>query len=394
MVLERKATGKEDYLTGTIYPEAPKMVARGVSMSTFAAAGDTVQYKPTTPVGPESCLLHTLNIVNTSDDDDNYVELYDHRGTDATTARRTRLHNENSPYLALSGSSSRGAQDTVVVDDSREFSVGDIVSIVADSDNGLVADSDKKDLTYEECVITAIPSNAAPGSLTLRRGTGGTSPQNHYDNAVVHGGRLRMKMLIHGRESRGTSLRDIKFPIPILLERGWVFRCYTGGQSADTAVIINATYTTLEHNAQRDQSSLISPYVDYIGQVENANQRFLRASWVGGQEVLEVTHWNTNYVEVYGDLGLSNSSDNYRTIYAKEVTANSNRLYHTVHGMDDGGDDEEDPQGPFGVMWYPYPIYCKGGLKVYHSATAAYSTVFYRPVQAYESDGSASMMDL
>ena len=60
---------------------------------------------------------------------------------------------------------------------------------------------------------------------------------------------------------------------------------------------------------------------------------------------------------------------------------------------DEGGDDD-DPKGAFTPMWYPYPIYCKGGLAVSHSAAACFSTILFRPVQALNSTGSDSMMDL
>jgi len=394
MVLERKATGNEEFHTykdgfGTL-AEPSKMVSRVAPASSFASGGtSTVQYRPTTPVGPESCLIHSFNILNTSSTTDCFLELYDHRGTSATTARRTRLVMTSDPYIALAASS-RGATDTVAVDDSSDFAVGNIVSIVPDGDDGLA--TDKNNMGYEECVITAIPSST---SVTLRRGTGGTTPVAHYDNAVMHGGRLRMKMMIQGRDKAKPD-RNIVLPIPMLMENGWAFRSYSGTYSATSAIIVNTTYTKLEHNAQTNQTDLESPYINYIGQVPDAHHKFLRASWRGSNNGDDgsgvVAHWPDNDVEIYGISFVSNTVDGYKTVYGRNG-GGTNMLYHTVMGTD-VGDDDDDPKGPFGPMWFPYPIYCKGGLSVYHSAIAGYSTIFYRPVKDYNSTASDSMLDV
>jgi hypothetical protein len=391
MVIQRKATGVEDFHTykdgfGT-FQNPSKMVARGVPASSFNSAGNTVQYRPSTPVGPESCLLHTLNIVNTTTDDC-FLEIFDHRGTSATTARRTRLLMDDSPYLALSKIQDRGSTQVVVADDTTDFSVGDIVTVCADG----VPTAGPSNVGYEECVVTAnIP--AAPGSITLRRGCGGTIPLNHYNNTPLHGGRLRLKMLIQGRD-KTKPYRDIVLPIPILMENGWAMRSYKDDENATSALIVNCTYTKLEHFAQHDQTNLASPYVDYIGQVPNAHQRFLRTGWASGFDTSTVIHWIDNDCEIYGISAVSNTQDGYKTVYGKSYTGLSNRVYYTVQGADETDDDHTDPKGAFTPMWYPYPIYCKGGLAVSHSAAACFSTILFRPVQALNSTGSDSMMDL
>jgi len=397
MTTIRKATGTEDFHTykdgfGT-FKEPSKMVARGMTASAFSE-GDTttVRYKPTTPVGPESCLLHTLNIVNTSTSTDAYFELYDHRGTSGTTARRTRLNYPDAEYLGLSKVRVRGATDTVNVDDTAGFAVGDIVTVAHD---GIVdgGNSGIINMGYEECVVTGIPGGT---SMTLRRGMGGTTPINHYDNALITGGRLRMKMLIQARD-KTKPYRDIVLPIPMLMENGWAMRSYSGTSVGLNALIVNCTYTKLEHTAQHNQTDLASPYVNYIGQVPDAHQRFLRTGYMGSEASANVvTHWADNDCEIYGISAVSNTQDGYKTVYGKAKDPLSVRVYHTVQGADavDDPDDHTDPKGAFSPMWYPYPIYCKGGLGVSHSATACYSTIFYRPVQALGSAASDSMMDL
>ena len=211
--------------------------------------------------------------------------------------------------------------------------------------------------------------------------------------------RLRMKMLIHGRD-KTKPFRDIVLPIPMLMENGWAMRSFSGGSNATSALIVNCTYTKLEHVAQHNQINLASPYVDYIGQVPDAHQRFLRTGWVGGATNAGtgvVTHWTNNDCEIYGISATNNTQDSYKTVYGKAFTGLSNRVYYTSMGADsvDDIDDHTDPKVSSQVpMWYPYPIYCKGGLAASHSATAMYSTMFYRPVQALGSTASDSMMDL
>ena len=97
MVLQRKATGKEDFHTfkdgfGTL-AEPSKMVSRGVQLSSFVGAdGDSTVKAYKAGFGTSGdyqghhCLVHNIQFINTSNSLDPYIEFYDGRAGLSETA--------------------------------------------------------------------------------------------------------------------------------------------------------------------------------------------------------------------------------------------------------------------------------------------------------------------
>jgi len=417
MTTVKKATGKEDFHTykdgfGTL-AEPAKMVTKSIQITAFGSHTTRPNSNElTTAIGNRSCLIHTMDIMNVSAGTDVYFEIYDHAwgryGNDGVT-RYNCSDGSSDESLGLNNDGdagdadllANGALDATLA--SINVAVGDLVSVENDGDEGAAADLTPKNQAIESCVANTITTNP-----TLRRGMGGTAPMDFWDNTLFMAGRNRFKCLVL-QPAKSNSHHRWNFPIPLLVEGGWRCRAHTGAGVSSSSLIVNITYSVLEHVAQRDQSTLgmnnaatpayVGPSYNFVGELEDANYRFLKCAWHGGDtsHTYNQDHWLESDVEVYGALCTSNASSDYRGFKIRDGNAAS-KLQVWDYAFSHSSDPIDTNHGPVvEPNWYPYPIFMKKGIKTITArdlsgvASSGYLTVLYRPLKSYNTTAYDSM---
>ena len=416
MTTVKKATGKEDFHTykdgfGTL-AEPSKMVTKSIKLSSFSSY--TTQPNTTeltTAIGNRSCLIHTIDVINVSNDDDVYFEIYDHAWGRYGSTGHTRYNcsdgaSDESP--GLYDTSDVGDADTVAngaLDSTLaaiSVVVGDLVSVEHDGDEGTGAWTTPSNQQIES--VVAMTTSSAPA---LRRGMGGTTPGEFRDNALFMAGRNRFKGLVL-QPAKSNSHQRFNFPIPLLVEGGWRVRSHNGAGSSTSALIMTITYSVLEHVAQRDQSKLgmsgyvdasdmgsyVGPSHDYLGEIEDANYKYLKCAWHSGDasNSYNQDHWLATDVEVYGAICTSNASSDYRGYKIKNGD-NSNKLEIWDYAFSHSTDPITTNHGPVvEPQWFPYPVFLKKGIKTQSTGgTAGYASILYRPLKSYNTTAYDSM---
>ncbi len=411
MAIERKTTGTEGFHTykdgfGTL-EEPSKMVTKSIRLTSFGSyVTQPNSAELTTDIGNRSCLIHTMDIMNVSAGTDVYFEIYDHAWGRYGSTGYTRYNcsdgqsDQSAGLLATSDVGdgdmvSNGGLDATL--SSISVVVGDLLSIENDGDEGTGAWTTPSNQQIESVVADTITANP-----TVRRGMGGTQVGEFRDNFLVMAGRNRFKGIVL-QPAKSNSHQRFTFPIPLLVEGGWRCRAHTSAGASSSSLIVNITYSVLEHVAQRDQSTLgggsdasyVGPSHDYLGELQDANYRYLKCAWHSGDasNSYNQDHWLATDVEVYGAICTSDASSDYRGYQIKNGD-NTTKQQIWDYAFSHSADPIATNHGPVvEPQWFPYPVFLKKGIKTQSTGgTSGYASILYRPVKSYNTSANDTMI--
>ena len=341
MVKIRKVTGKEDTdfwqeRYGKKAGEAP-MVSRIHGQGSFAsqgAAGYTIT--DSSSHGSNNILVHSIRAMNTQDDTDNAViELF-----------------ENNIETTVASAYSDGGTSLILTD----------ASSFATSGSGYIDGDPLKAFSW---------TNKSSNTLTVPDLNADFSAGTRVINASgVAQAQKKLRILVNA-QLRKNSVVTINFPIPMLLINGGrVFR----GDGATSGPLVSICYTVLQSKGD------IDPHKDIFLQSHCQTTNSAEATIVSDSDIevygcfINTTADNENDGNAYSQCNIRNGDGNGRAyVYVNETFTQ------------ESGDYEIGAQD--GTYWFPYPIYCKDGLKLENTGASdgedeTYSTVFYRKVKS------------
>ena len=192
---------------------------------------------------------------------------------------------------------------------------------------------------------------------------------NHTSTTTMTSASKKLRILVNA-QLRKNSTVTIHFPIPLLLVNGG--RVYRADGDV-SGPLVSVCYTVLHSK----------------GEIDGDKDIFLQ-SHCQTTNSAEATIVDDADVEVYGAF-LNTTADNegdgnaYSQCNIRNAAASRRAVVYIneTYTVEDGDYELGGTEGPF---WFPYPVYCKDGLKLENTGNSdgedeLYSTVFYRKLK-------------